>query len=90
MGEVKVRLSDDTEANFRKRAMETFGYGKGSLSEAAEQAVKQWSELQSGGSYMEEPVKAIVGMLKHVKKSSVELQHEIGEIRGNRYATHRR
>ncbi len=42
MGEVKVKLTDETEAAFRKRAMEAFGYGKGSLSLAAEEAFKEW------------------------------------------------
>ena len=43
MGEVKVRLSDDAEAAFRKKAMEKFGYGKGSLSLAAEEAFREWA-----------------------------------------------
>ncbi len=90
MGEVKIKLSDDTEAAFRKSAMETFGYSKGSLSEAAEQAIKAWAAGQVKPEKMQDPVQAITGLLKHVKKSSVELQHEIGEIRRARYHAHRR
>lgn len=89
MGEVKIKLSDETEDAFRKSAMETFGYSKGSLSEAAEQAIKAWAAGQAKPEKIPDPVQAITGMLKHVKKSSVELQHEIGEIRRARYA-HRR
>lgn len=90
MGELKVKLSDETEAAFRKSAMETFGYSKGSLSEAAEQAIKAWAGKPVEAEKMADPVGAIAGMLKHVKKSSVELQHEIGEIRRARYHAHRR
>ena len=42
MGWIKFTLSDETEMAFRKKAMERFGYSKGSLSLAAEEAVKQW------------------------------------------------
>lgn len=90
MGEVKVKLTDETEAIFRKNAMETFGYSKGSLSSAAEQAIKAWAGKLVEAEKMADPVGAIAGMLKHVKKSSVELQHEIGEIRRARYHAHRR
>lgn len=90
MGEVKVKLSDEIEAVFRKRAMETFGYSKGSLSEAAEQAIEAWAGRPVEAEKMADPVGAITGMLKHVKKSSVELQHEIGDIRRARYHAHRR
>ena len=82
MGEVKVKLSDETEAAFRKSAMEAFGYSKGSLSSAAEQAIGAWAAAeQVKAEKIDDPVKAITGMLKHVKKSSVELQHEVGAIR---------
>ena len=73
MGEMKVKISDETEKVFREAAMKAFGYGKGSIS-------------------ITDPIKAIRGMLKHVKKSSVELQHEAGRIRAKRYSdvSHRR
>ena len=90
MGEIKIKLSDETEAAFRKNAMEAFGYSKGSLSEAAEQAVKEWAAGQAKAEKIQNPVQAITGLLKHVKKSSVELQHEIGDIRRARYHAHRR
>ena len=89
MGEVKIKLSDETEDAFRKSAMEAFGYAKGSISAAAEQAIKAWAAGQAKAEKMQDPVQAITGLLKHVKKSSVELQHEIGEIRAAKYA-HRR
>lgn len=90
MGEVKVKLSDETEAAFRKRAMETFGYAKGSISEAAEQAFKGWAAAQPKASETGGSLSKLRGVLRHVRKSSVELQHEIGEIRRARYHAHRR
>ena len=89
MGEVKIKLSDETEDAFRKSAMETFGYGKGSLSSAAEEAVRSWVAARPKTTEATESLSKLRGVLKHVKKSSVELQHEIGEIRAARYA-HRR
>ena len=53
MGVIKVILTDETEAAFRKKAMEKFGYGKGSLSLAAEEAFKEWAAARR--------------VLKHVK-----------------------
>ena len=89
MGEVKVKLSDETEDAFRKSAMEAFGYAKGSISAAAEQAVRNWVATRPKTAERTESLSKLRGVLKHVKKSSVELQHEIGEIRAARYA-HRR
>ena len=42
MGSLKVYLPDDLERAFRKRAMESFGYGKGSISRAAQAAFLKW------------------------------------------------
>ncbi len=90
MGEIKVRLSDETEAAFRKSAMETFGYAKGSISAAIEAAAKAWVATRpKTTAEMTEPLDSLRGVLKHVKKSSVELQHEVGEIRRARNHAHR-
>lgn len=94
MALLKVVISDTVEQNFRKTAMERFGYSKGALSRAAEEALDQWLEMP--GEFVEElqalgnPVKAISGMLKHVKKSSVELQHQVKFIRSEKYVRTRR
>ena len=42
MGSLKVYLPDELEAAFRKRAMERFGYGKGSISKGAQTAIHGW------------------------------------------------
>ena len=98
MGEIKVKVSDETEKKFRQAAMARFGYARGSISTAAENAFSEWASQNE----MEEvrrmayadgitdPIKTIRGMLKHVKKTSVELKHEVGGIRAKRYVRHRR
>ncbi len=88
MGLVKVMVPEQTEERFRKSAMERFGYCRGSLSKAAEEAFNLWAEddefaAQVGA--LGDPIAAIEGMLKNVKKSSVELQHEIARIRSEKY-----
>ncbi len=88
MGGIKVYLPDQLERKFREVAMRLFGYGKGSLSLASERAIELWlsqvSEVLEVGESIEDPVEAIFGMLSHVKKTGVELQHEAGEIRAKR------
>lgn len=41
---VKGTVSDDVERKFRKKAMEKFGYGKGAISKALEEALRLWIE----------------------------------------------
>jgi hypothetical protein len=42
MGEIRGSVSPDLENRFRKLAMRKFGYGKGSLSKALEEALCFW------------------------------------------------
>jgi hypothetical protein len=42
MGEIRGSISPDLENKFRKLAMKKFGYGKGSLSKALEEALCIW------------------------------------------------
>jgi hypothetical protein len=44
MVEVRGVVSKEAEDEFRRLAMEKFGYGKGSLSKALEEAVRAWIE----------------------------------------------
>ena len=57
--------------------MKRFGYGKGSLSRAAEEAIQKWLISVSAEDFVFEgdPVKALDGMLADVDLDSVELQH---------------
>ncbi|RLE64142.1 MAG: hypothetical protein DRJ47_08325 [Thermoprotei archaeon] len=88
MGSIKVYISEEVEKKFRKLAMELYGYGRGALSIAAEKALNEWvtkvSEAIEVVGLLDDPVEAIYGMLSHVKKSGVELQHEAKEIRAEK------
>jgi hypothetical protein len=90
---IKVYLPEELEKKFREVAMKLFGYGRGSLSIASEKAIAYWleqvSEVLDIAEEIEDPVEAIYGMLSHVKKSGVELQHEVGELRTKREMEYR-
>ncbi|MBI2147844.1 hypothetical protein HYU19_05235 [Candidatus Woesearchaeota archaeon] len=55
--------------------------GKEAFNQQAENTNEFSAEIQSIG----DPVEAIRGMLKHVKKTSVEIQHETSTIRSERH-----
>ncbi|MGD0729530.1 MAG: nucleotidyltransferase domain-containing protein [Candidatus Micrarchaeaceae archaeon] len=42
MTEAKIYFSDETDKRLREKAMKKFGYGRGSISNAVEEAVSQW------------------------------------------------
>jgi hypothetical protein len=44
MVEIRGVVSKEAENKFRRLAMEKFGYGKGSLSKALQEAVSAWIE----------------------------------------------
>ena len=82
---IKVYVRDDVEEKFRRLAMSVYGYGKGSISKAAEEAFLLWmmrheSKLREFN-VPEDPVAAIRGLLSDVGKSGVELQHEARKFR---------
>jgi len=88
MGELKIYLSEELKKEFKKRSMETFGYGRGSISKAAEEAIQRWTSerqrLVQDSVPVKESVRVLRGMLKHVKEPSVELQHQAGKMRAER------
>jgi len=45
MGEIRGIVAHDAELKFRQLAMKKFGYGKGSLSKALEEALNVWIGL---------------------------------------------
>lgn len=86
MGEVKIYLPDELKREFKKRSMETFGYGRGSISKAAAQAIQRWTSEKEliRREYSQGPddsVHILRGMLKRAKESSVELQHKAKMLR---------
>jgi len=83
MAGLRVQLSDELEKLFRRVAMKRYGCGRGSLSRAAEEAIRRWVgfRLQAEKKEFEgDPVKAIEGLLADVHIDSVKLQHLAGKI----------
>lgn len=46
MSLIKGVIPSDVEKKFRKKAMEKFGYGKGAISKALEEALRRWIEVE--------------------------------------------
>jgi hypothetical protein len=78
---LRVQIDPKLEHKFRETAMKKFGYGKGALSKAAEEAILNWISCQKETPIFEgDPVKAIEGLLKDVDMDSVTLQHETNRL----------
>jgi len=45
MGQIRGVVSERVEQKFRMLAMKKFGYGKGSISKALEEALRCWIDL---------------------------------------------
>ncbi|MBI4450421.1 hypothetical protein HY642_00470 [Candidatus Woesearchaeota archaeon] len=74
-----IEMDGKLEAQLREQAMKRYGYGKGSLKEAVTAAVAGW--LASRPTNIEPlPLSAFAGVLRHVKKSSVQLKHEAAAL----------
>jgi len=79
---LRLQISQKLERKFRELAMKRFGYGKGALSRAAEEAVLKWISTveEEDLSFEGDPVEAIDGLLSDINIDSVELQHEAKKI----------
>ena len=78
---LRIQLKSDLERRFRETAMRRFGFGKGALSMAAEEAIEAWVSAAKGASRFEgDPVLAISGILAGLKVDSVELQHSVKSL----------
>jgi len=75
---LRVQIDEKLENTFRELAMRRYGYAKGSLSKAAEEALATWVSAQEheGPKFHGDPVEAIDGLLSDLEADSVELQHE--------------
>ena len=75
---LRVQIDNKLEQKFREAAMKKYGYAKGSLSKAAEQAILNWLSIveKENVAFEGDPVKAIEGLLKDIDTDSVSLQHE--------------
>jgi len=79
---LRVQIHEKLERRFRELAMRRFGYAKGALSRAAEEAIMNWISAaeKESLSFEGDPVKAIEGLLSDIDIDSVELQHEAKKI----------
>jgi len=87
---LRVQIDDKLERKFREKAMKKFGYGKGALSKAAEEAILNWVSTagEDNVNFEGDPVKAIEGLLKDVNVDSVTLQHEIQKLWAKKVLNH--
>lgn len=79
---IRAKINEKLERKFRELAMKRFGYSKGSLSKAVEEAILNWISLVERSEIVFEgdPVEAIDGLLSDIDIDSVRLQHKIKEI----------
>ena len=84
-GRVEAEVRDDLEKRFCETAMRRFGFGRGALTRAAEQAFERWlSTAKENVRFEGDPVKAIDGILVGMKLNSVELQHSVRRAWGGK------
>jgi len=88
MTSLKIYIADDLARDFRKLAIEIFGYRKESISKAAEAAIQNWvlenKKLLETIEIPEDPVQATKGLLKGVTETSVALQQMPSKLRAQR------
>ena len=79
---IRANISKELERRFRELAMRRFGYTKGSLQKAVEEAIARWVSWAEGENlkFEGDPVEAIDGILADLEIDSVELQHKFKEI----------
>jgi hypothetical protein len=79
---IKAKIDKKLELKFRGLAMRRYGYNKGAISRAVEDAILKWISLvkKEQISFEGDPIEAIKGILSDVKFESVELQHMIKDI----------
>jgi len=82
MAGLRFQIKEELEKKFRETAMKRFGYGKGALTRAAEEALQKWlaSISMEEEMFKGDPVKAIDGLLADVNLDSVELQHLVKKM----------
>jgi hypothetical protein len=78
----QVKISKELERRFRELAIKKFGYTKGSLQKAAEEAIARWIAWMENENleFEGDPVEAIDGILADLDADSAELQHKAREL----------
>lgn len=86
----RIQINEELESKFREATMRKFGYGKGSLSRAAEEALQKWLLFVGveDHAFEGDAVEALDGLLADLNLDSVVLQHLmmkkwVGELLGN-------
>ena len=79
---IRAEIDEKLERRFRELAMKRFGYGKGALTKAVEEAILKWvsSVEEEAASFEGDPVEAIDGILSGIDVDSVALQHKIKDL----------
>lgn len=72
---LRLQIRKELEEKFREAAMRRFGFKKGALSRATEEAIERWLLSLEEVRFEGEPVDAIDGLLSDLDMDSVELQH---------------
>jgi hypothetical protein len=86
---LRVQIDPKLENRFREAAMRKFGFGKGALSKAAEEAILNWVTTEKENLEFEgDPVQAIEGLIKDIDVNSVTLQHEVQKIWAKKVLAH--
>ncbi len=85
MSELKVRIPNNIKSQLKSTAIDCFGKKNNAMDIAVSKAIEEWlakvHKVFISQKPPEDPVQAIWGMLSHVEKSGVELQHEAKTIR---------
>lgn len=85
---IKVEVDEDLARRFRRKAMEKYGYKRGSVKKAMEGLMKEFAAPESS----EKPDwGSLVGAIKNDYKgmTSVELQHSIWRIKNDYHHRHK-
>ena len=83
---LRGQIDEKLERRFREVAMRRFGYSKGALTKALEEAVTRWisSVEEEQLTFEGDPVEAIDGLLSDIDVDAVSLQHEAKKIWASR------
>ena len=88
---IRANIDPRLERRFRELAMRRFGYSKGALSKAVEEAIIKWiSSIENENESFEgDPIEAIEGILSDIDMESVFLQHKIKDLWASKGAEER-
>lgn len=83
MAELKIYLSDGLNEKFRRIAMRVYGYGRGSLSKAAEEALAKWCSEREPSTVPERTVGLAKSALGDAKEAGSHINPDERENMGD-------